>query len=351
MRSLVSTAALALLLTVMCPVASTAQTSSGGEFSGLVYSDYYWVAAHHRSELEGANGFRFRRIYLTYDHRFDARWSSRLRLEMDQPGDFDTVTKMSPVVKDAWVAYSPGDHRFELGLTSTPTWGLVEDVWGYRSVERTALDLYGWGSSRDIGLSAEGSVPGSDRLRYHLMFANGSSNRSEADAGKKIMSALRYALSDQLVVQGYLDYEETPGPGSVRTGQLLGAYRTDDLRAGLQWARQWRGVPGERTPVDLVSLFATVRASPTVRLLARLDRVFDPIAEGEAIDYIPFHERAEATFLLAGLDWNPAGPLHLVPNLEAVFYGEPKVGPGDGQPIGGRPETTLLPRVTFFYTF
>lgn len=335
---------LALALLYLCvPQISEAQTDTGGEFSGLVFSDYYWIAAHHDADLEGQHGFRIRRIYFTYDHQLDPSWSARLRLEMDQPGDFQTVTKMRPVVKDAWVRYAPAQHKITFGITSTPTWGLIGDIWGYRSIEKTAVDLQDWGSSRDFGISAEGPVPGSSRFRYHVMVGNGSSNKSEADRGKKVMGGLSFAPIDQVVLQGYLDYEAMAGSRSRQTSQLFAGFRTGAVRGGLQWAHQVREGPGGTSQLDLASTFATFELSSTTTAITRVDRMFDPNPTGESIDYLPFSDAAASTFFLAGIDYNPVSHFHLIPNVELIQYDEPAVGP--------TPETDVVPRLTIYYDF
>ncbi len=62
--------------------------------SGLAFGDYYNVAAHHDEDLEGMNGFWFRRIYLTFDFKVDDNVDSRLRFEGSSPGNFTSSNKI-----------------------------------------------------------------------------------------------------------------------------------------------------------------------------------------------------------------------------------------------------------------
>ena len=158
------------------------KTEPSWKISGLVYGDYYWLAADHREALEDQNGFWFRRIYLTYDHTFSKAFSARLRLEMNSPGDFSSSERMTPYVKDAWVKWTHGSHAVSFGLAPTPSFEFVESVWGYRSVEKTPLDLLRWDSSRDIGLLAQGALGG--RTRYSVQVGNGSGVNGETDRAK-----------------------------------------------------------------------------------------------------------------------------------------------------------------------
>lgn len=159
--------------------------AQSGKISGYMFGDYYYVVANHNEELEDNNGFWFRRIYLTYDHGLSEDFAVRFRIEMNSAGDFSSQSKLTPVVKDAYLKWKHARHRILVGISSTPTWAVVEKVWGYRSVEKTPLDLQRFGSSRDFGLAIKGSLDQQQRWNYHFMFANGSSNGSENNKGKK----------------------------------------------------------------------------------------------------------------------------------------------------------------------
>ena len=67
------------LLSLALPLA--AQAEGEGKFGAEVFADIYYVAENHDSVLVDQNGFWFRRINLTYDYKFDANLSSRVRLE------------------------------------------------------------------------------------------------------------------------------------------------------------------------------------------------------------------------------------------------------------------------------
>ncbi|MDZ7680519.1 MAG: hypothetical protein U5J63_02125 [Fodinibius sp.] len=70
------------------PAMAQLSVGDSGTFSGRVYSDYYWMAKHHNADIEGQNGFWFRRIYATYEQQLGDGFSSRLRLEIELSGRF-----------------------------------------------------------------------------------------------------------------------------------------------------------------------------------------------------------------------------------------------------------------------
>lgn len=315
-----------------------------GTLSGTVFGDYYWIPSNHDAELEGNNGFWFRRIYFTYDHQLSDSFSGRFRLDMSSAGDFTTNAKLEPTVKDAWLKWSADDHSITAGITSTPTWGLVEDVWGYRSVEKSPLDLYDFGSSRDFGLSFKGNLDSADKLTYHFMFANGNSNRTELNKGKKFMLSLGYHLTQNFVIQGYADWDDRPGNTDRYTTQAFAGYQSDTFNLGALYAYQLREIPtAPDLNLDIVSLFANSRVTETVKIFGRIDHLFDQNPTGPGNDYLPISDKAESTFLTTGVDVALEENIHLIPNIESVIYGE--------DASGNRPKTDIMPRLTLFYKF
>lgn len=318
------------------------------EFSGLLFGDYFWMANHHTETVEGSNGFWIRRIYLTLEHDISNSFSTRLRLEMNTEGDFVSSSKMTPVVKDAYLKWKNEEHQLLAGISGTPTWGLVEDVWGYRSVEQTPLDLYGFGSSRDFGVAAKGSLGDMGSLEYHVMLGNGNSNASEFNRGKKSMLALTYNISEEVVVQIYGDWNDLEGETDWLTIQGFAAYQTDDWAVGVLYAHQNRNnarlTPGGRRDwnLDIASVFTNFSISEKHRGFLRIDHAFDPVPGTQDNDYIPISNRAESTFMVGGIDLELDPKVHLMPNIELIFYNNPVAG--------DTPDTDFIPRLTLFFT-
>jgi hypothetical protein len=316
--------------------------ASEGKISGTVYSDYYYAAAHHDSEIEGANGFWFRRIYLTYDQGLEENFAIRLRFEMNSPGDFTSSSKLTPVVKDAYLKWKHNRHNVIVGISGTPTWGLVEKVWGYRSVAKTPLDLHKYGSSRDFGVAFKGNLDSEKRFGYHLMLGNGNSNKSETNTGKKVLLSLSGKLPGGFVLEGYADYDERPGHTSRYTLQGFAAYQTKSFRAGAQFAHQNRQMGSDEDDIQLriASVFAASKLSEKVRAFGRVDRLLDANPSGGKISYLPFDSSAKAYHLLAGVDFSPVSNVQVIPNIQIVYYDEV-----DGE----RPDTSVIPRITLAY--
>jgi len=326
-------------------VTNSAFAQENGKISGYMFGDYYYVASNHNEDLQDANGFWFRRIYLTYDQGLSEDFAIRFRIEMNSAGDFTSKTKLEPFVKDAYLKWKHHRHSIIFGISPTPTWNVVEKVWGYRSVEKTPLDLQKFGSSRDFGLAVKGSLDSEKRVNYHFMIANGNSTSSENNAGKKLLFSLSGKINKNILVEGYADFEERPGTSNRYTVQGFAAYQRDNFRMGMQFAHQNRQVSEgmEDLKLQIGSVFAAAKLTKKAWGFARMDRVFDPNSEGVKIAYIPFDSTAKSTFLVAGLDFRPIDNVHLIPNVEAVLYNE--------NGTGIRPGNDVVPRLTFYYVW
>ncbi len=333
------------LLCLMLGGLFTAGTACGQQsrFHGLVFGDAYWVAASEDQVAEGQNGLWFRRIYLTFDFVLSENWSSRLRAEMASSPGFTAKSKLEPFAKDVYLRWKKGDTRLFIGLSPTPTWSLIEGYWGYRSVEKTMFDLQKMGASRDIGVALQGRLGEGKRIGYHLMLANGNGTSTETNQGKKAMLSVSFTLSENIVVEIYGDADDRPGDTDRFSLQGFLGFRNEKGSAGLQYFLQKRNEaedPG--TTFNGLSVFGALRLSPRVSGYLRFDRMFDLNPAAAEAAYLPFDARAESNFLLAGLDLQPHEQVHFQPNVEVVFFDE----------TGGiTPAATVIPRLTFFYTF
>ncbi len=315
-----------------------------GKISGLIFGDYYWVAANHNNAIEGENGFWFRRIYFTYDQDLSKEMAFRLRFEMNSPGDFRTRTNLQPFVKDAYLKWSLSNHTLYLGISSTPTWDYIEKFWGFRPVEKTLLDLQKFGTSRDFGVALKGTLDQAKHVHYHLMLGNGNGTRAETNEGKKLMASVRVDITEHLSVEGYFDWDDRPGDTDRLTIQGFAAYKTEYYRVGFQIASQNREFgPGiDSKSFQLLSIFGALQLQENLWGFARLDHAFDPNPQGESISYIPFSSQAQSTLLLLGIDYLHQSRVHLMPNVEIVIYGDNN---------GFSPGTDFIPRLTFYFAW
>ena len=298
-----------------------------GKIKGIAFGDYYYVAS---GSDKDENGFKFRRIYLTYDLKWNGRWSGRVRFEASDAG-FGGKDKMRPFVKHGYLRYRANGRTVYMGLFGTPTWNVSERIWGYRSIAKTIMDMRKIGSSADLGVGYKGKLDGSGRVNAQLMFGNGSGQSPEVDNGKKVYSLLHLRPTDVVEATVYLDWEDKPdGRDRITFAAMLGT-SVEKLRFGIEgFVRNNRGTQsGDDVQLRGLSAFGAVNLKPRVDVFGRLD-FFDPDQSAE-------HD--EEYMIIGGLDVAPARNIHIMPNVMATIYASSDA------------VTEVVPRMTVSYKF
>lgn len=316
----------------LLPAYITAQFKpDSGQIQGYMSSEYYYNLNHHTGSdddgFQGRHGFWFRRIYFTYNNQLSDNVKMRLRLEMKSPGDFTSSSTLNSYVKDAYLSFKIGGGASLLtGIQSPPSFGLEEDTWGWRPLEKTPLDLYKWTSSRDFGIS----VKGGKNFGYHFMFGQGSSNKAETNNGKKVFGSLAYK-SNGFIAEAVAQYEAKNGDGdTILKG--FGAYTGDWGRFGLTFAyRDYKKKDADSSlAYNVLSVFAVIKAGEKAELIGRVDANFgDGYKEsfnGYKISYVPFANNHEFTFVLAAFSYQIYKNVFIIPNVKLALYKDPDVG-------------------------
>ena len=223
---------------------------------GLVFGDSYYVVSHHEADAEGALGLVMRRGYLTFDADFSKSLFGRLRFEVNQSGEFETYT-FTLNFKDLYLQWNLGSQHLLFGLSPTPTFDLIESIWGFRYLARTPMDLQGV-ASRDTGIAANGPLNATGTLSYRAMVGAGLDFGNETGDGLNWMGALTWKPAPSWTVDLFAGYEVLSGPTDRRTLQAFVGYTTEKLRWGAQYSHQDRQ---EDPPLELASAYVIGRVA------------------------------------------------------------------------------------------
>lgn len=296
-------------------------TVADGEFSGNAIMDFYKVELNNNSEIAGMEGFWFRRIYLTYEDKLSENSCFRLRFEMSDPGDFISKEKYVLTVKDSYLKFKfSGKHEFILGITSPPTFKMVEKLWGYRCVEKTPLDLQKFASSRDFGLSLGRKMRDGKFFSYQLMLANGTGNKSEDNKGKKAFLSLGFHPCKAMYFEIYSDYDYINKDENKQTVQGFFAYTTGSFRTGFLYAVQTRTDAVESKDYSIGSIYSVFNPGIGPEFIIRLDKTFEPNSKGNEIAYTPFNPDFPSNLIILGTSFRINDKVLFIPNLEYITY-------------------------------
>lgn len=330
--------AIAVMALAVLSLSATAG-ADGGKISGYMFGEYYWFVSaddattqsQHRGSIprtigDQQNGFQFQRIYFTYDRSIADDFSMRYRLEAND-GDYGSGAKMTPFVKHAYLRWKDavGEADLYLGLSGTPIWGLSEKVWGYRSIEKTLLDVNKIGSSADLGVGLKGAA---GKLAYHVMVGNGPGQKSEDDNGKKVYGSLDFRPSDEMHLEVYADYNMKPADEKEVTLKGFVGLKGDAFHGGVEAfmrINQKAGAGGDDQTLTGASAFGALGLGDGVKGFGRVDAISDDVTDTTDL------------LVIAGVDRELAEGVHLMPNVRVEL------------PDG--PDPSIQLRASCFYKF
>ena len=371
-----------------------------GKFSGYMFGDYYYNIArdssfnlpstiHKAPGTSAANGsvpgpksmqaFQIRRIYFAYDNDISEQFTTRFRLEADQPAtpgasaptaststgvlsSFDELPsgKVSVFVKDAYLTWKNvfAGSNLTFGIQPTAAYDISEAAWGYRFLEKTIMDLRGIVPSRDLGISLKGKLVSDGMANYWVMLANSSGNNPESDKYKRYSANIQLKPITNFQATVYVDYKDAADvniAGSLKSNStmieaLFLNYSMPFIynfgfEAFMSSQSNAFAAPGATAPGSLsglgYSLWGSYNVIPELAVVVRYDG-YDPNTDGKS-------KGDSRSLILAGLSWKADKNVSISPNIYYESYETP-VNNTTGV-TGKAIDASLTARLTFYYVF
>jgi len=388
------------IIAALILLSSTAMFAQG-KFSGYMFGDYYYnvtrdphVGSSNIASPAGTTAFQafqFRRIYFTYDNDISEQFTSRFRLEADQVQEtvdgtksattLDTASirksgvsvpnpasKISVFVKDAFLrwknVFTGSDIIF--GIQPTPAYEISEAAWGYRSLDKTIMDLRGIVSSRDLGISLKGKLTGDGMVNYWLMLANNSGNSPETDKYKRYYAHIQLKPTTNLQTTLYVDYKDMANilnsytksyvnNSAVTTALFVGYSEPYSYNIGVEAFLQSTSNALKDTVTKSYlskstmgfSVFGSFNIIPELAVVVRYDN-FNPSTDDKGKDPVAVttavaNGNLSRNYVIAGLSWKVDKNVSIIPNILYETYETPK---------GGKAiDASTTARLTVYYVF
>ncbi len=352
-RNSLVTAIIGFCLLILFGSSSRLLAEATTSINGVVFSDYYYNLKNNSAAEESRNAFQFRRLYFTVENNLNADMKTRFRLEAKHD-NYGKKTTITPFVKHAFLEWSNlvPKHKVYIGIQETNAFKNSEDLWGYRSVEKTIMDLNSISSSADMGIGLKGDL--SSNVHHWLTILNGTGyNASEVDKFKKVGYALWFTPVKGLIIEGYADYEpQKPGDSQTAeapsgskdyqaskgyyTMKAFVGYKMSTLALGAEYFTRTNKESGISNPAisdgnivefdnaDVTktgySIFGSwITPVPKLKAFARYDyydansddNVYTKFSSGKLTGGVD----NEVTLLIAGLDYIPRANVHFIPNI------------------------------------
>lgn len=216
-------------------------------------------------------GFELERSYLGYEYKLNSNVSVKGIMDIGKSSDVSDYQRIA-YIKNAMVSWKKGNFTLNGGLISTTQFNFQEKFWGYRYIMKSFQDLYKFGNSADLGISA--AYKFADWLSMDAIIVNG-------EGYKKIQksSGLNYGLGATLTpVKGFQirlygglnDSGENGKAGTVNMAGFMG-YKCDRFTIGAEYNHMLNASHKAGNEQFGYSAFASVKLAKNYDVYVRFD--------------------------------------------------------------------------------
>jgi len=248
---------------ILLVVSITGFMFAEGKIGGVTYFDFI--------SSDDSTAFNFQRQYFGYGGDISDKVSYKILFDV---GRTELDPRLNVYLKKAQINYKSSLGKFNFGLIGMNTYAVQESNWGYRFIEKSAIDKNGFSATADIGVGFSRSLI--DNLNLSLLFVNGEGfKKPQGDKYHKIAFNATYGEGNLNKNDGYnagLVYttENTDTTATTMTS-LFGGFAGMGLRLGGEYDMLTIG----SVESNIISVSANYAVRDKIDIFARYDMVDD----------------------------------------------------------------------------
>lgn len=219
-------------------------------------------------------GFELERSYLGYEYKLNNGLSIKGVMDIGKPSSVDDYHRVA-YIKNAMVSWKKGNFTLNGGLIATTQFNFQEKFWGYRYIMKSFQDAYKFGSSADLGVSANYKF--TEWIAADAIIVNG-------EGYKKIQhfDGLNYGLGltltpvkgVQIRLYGGWNQSGEEGKKDIVNMAAFVGYKNDRFCIGAEYNHMLNSYYNEHADQFGYSAFASVNLPKEIALYARYDDVY-----------------------------------------------------------------------------
>ena len=288
--------------------------AADGKIGGVTYFDY--------TNSKETSAFVLKRQYFSYGIDISDEVKFRVVFDVGRTdvgtvlrkdgGEKSEDTRLVAFLKKAQIDHRTSYGKISMGLIGMNTYNIQEKNWGYRFIEKSAIDKYKFSSTADLGIGFSRVLV--NQLKMSLQVVNGEGYKNpQSDKYHKIAFNSTYGEHNLVKNSGfnagvvYTTEQTDDKPNSMAS--LFGGFAGMGLRFGGQFNMLTKG--GIESQV--ISVSSNYSMTDKLDAFVRYD-MFDP--NTDEID----GWKDNSTYLIAGTQLSCGNGLLVAPNIRMKSY-------------------------------
>ena len=260
---------------LMCTsVVASAQKSAEepkGKAIIQVFGNFHTGFGHANND----RGFELDRSYVGYQYNLGNGLEIKGVMDIGQSDDVNDYHRIA-YIKNAQISWKTGKWTLTGGLISNTQFNVQEKFWGYRYIMKSFQDLYKFGNSADLGISA--SYKFTDWLSADAIVVNGEGYK-KVQKNDGLMYGLGTTLTPTKNITMRVYYGLNEGADETKKDvQNLATFigvKLDGFSLGAEYNRMWNAKNVEGADYKGFSIYGNAQLNKKIDAYIRYDHCSD----------------------------------------------------------------------------
>lgn len=265
-----------LFLSLILTINTFAQSNENFKPNGKVLFKIFWnYHADFSPNASKTSAFELKRSYFGYAYSFNEKISAKITFDVGSNVGGSAYTTFLKAAQLDWKVSN--GVKLSMGLIGLKQFNDQEKFWGHRYLEKSFQDKYGFGSSADLGVSAEFKLL--KNLKANLLIINGEGYKKiqDVDGNQKVGGSLVFTPLEGFISKIYLDSQPTTGGDAITSYAFFAGYKANDWRLGAEYNIQNNATkyasPASGKNLNGISIYATYKLNKKWELFGRFDQL------------------------------------------------------------------------------
>ena len=254
-----------------------------------------------------------KRAYIGYDIKLKDGFSSKIILDIGSPDNSSaySLLKRYAYFKSAYLQYETGKFNFKFGIIPMQLFKVQEKIWGHRYIEKSATDKYKFGTSSDLGISANYKV--TSFAEIDVTISNGEGNAElQDDNTYKAAFGLTLKPYKGLTFRTYVDFLSKE-ENQITLVNFVSYEIDKELTIGIEYDRQLNVQNTAEENLNIFSATASYQITKKFQLFSRYDIFRSNILANETY---PWNIAKDGSAIIAGIQFSPIPNVYMALNYQ-----------------------------------